>query len=153
MMPQTLLLLNLSILIYCSYYDWKTQTIKLSNLIIIFDIGLLYTIQNQILIGTLITSTIILGMIFLIPCIFSLGSGDFILLLGLGFFFTTQDQLNLFLGIFLITGLIYSIVYIKLYTKTKKILHQDYPLVPAIMISFLMFTILIFLKQFFHLQF
>ena len=142
MIPQTLLFLTFLVLVYCSWYDWKTKKIKLSSLLIVYNIGILYMFLSNINIVNTLSSMLVIGMIFLIPCIYSFGAGDFLLLIGLCLFFPSKQQLDLFLAVFLLVGTIYLIAYYKWFTHSRKqFLKEKFPFIPAIMITFLVFLL------------
>ena len=137
MIEQLFLIIAMVVLGKASEHDYKTKYVKLSTPLLILLCGVLYMMFAENSIIDTIGIVIFTGFIFALPSLFNFGLGDFFIFLGLAFFFGTENAFFLFLSIFLIVWILWTVYYFKKLDKSnKKIWKVEYPLVPAITFSF-----------------
>jgi hypothetical protein len=133
---------------YASRYDWEHRLVQWFIPVILILLGLLYVALGYADPMETLGVLIFTGFIFGLPTLFSFGIGDFLIFMGLAFFLKDQNSLFVFLFIFLAVWLIWTFfVMMKWRDKEKltwrKITTKEYPLVPVILISFLIWGFII----------
>jgi len=137
MFEYSFVILACLILFKASKHDYKTKHVEVHTPFLILLCSFLYMIYSGNNIIDTIGIVFITAFIFALPTIFTFGFGDFLIFIGLAFFIDTTDAFSLFLGIFLVMWIVWTIyLFNKLKVSKKQFWKIDYPLVPAIAISF-----------------
>ena len=137
MIEYLFLLIACAVLFRASKHDYKTHWVELATPFSISLCGFLYMIYSGNNIIDTIGVVIITAFIFAIPTLFSFGVGDFLIFVGLALFIDSSDAFSLFLGIFLVMWVLWTIYLFHKFKVTKKeFLKIEYPLVPVIAMSF-----------------
>jgi len=138
------------ILFIASKHDYKTKTVELYTPFLLLLCSILYMIYSGNNIMDTIGVVILTAFIFALPSLFTFGLGDFLIFFSLAFFIDTTEAFYLFLGIFLVMWVVWTIyIFNKNRVSKKQFWKVEYPLVPAITISFYVWIVynLLFLKM------
>lgn len=157
-----LLLFSIQLLVSLAYiivlylvaiYDYRHLEIRLSDVLLLCGISSVYMITTGAYLGTLVVLVFML-MIFAIPCFFSFGFGDLLVFVSMSPFLAMGD-LWLYLGLFFGCWFLWQLLMI--YKKKRdgsfvsvwdcfrirNLMHLSYPLVPVILVSFIIWSIFI----------
>lgn len=153
-MFQLLLLLGVSVvLVYASYYDLKTHTVRSDVLVLIMLLGILYLFNSSSM--DALSSFANIGLLLLIfgfPMAFNRSWGDILVIAILGLFIQSQTQLTVFLAMILISAVVLAVVLLDRYgyfVHKKKIKDFEFAFIPAISIGFWSMMIHIFVNLYF----
>ena len=158
MMLEILIIIYLIVLLRLSLYDYNTLHVKLSEVILACIIGGIYGFLTGDYIRILALELIMI-MVFGLPCLFSLGLGDFLIFLSLAPFLIIGD-IQLFFLVFFSCWIVWHILMVsqnvifgelknfKESFSKKNITTLFYPLVPVIFISFLIWLFLQYIPRF-----
>ena len=131
------------ILARSSKHDYDTMFVKWETPLLLFICGMFYMILSGNNIWDTVGIVTIIAFLFIIPSFFSFGMGDFLIFLGLGFFIDTQEGLSLFLGIFLVLWIVWTVYMLHKHRVDKKgMWKMEYPLVPVIAFAFYVWIML-----------
>jgi len=152
-MPLALIFLLLSVVVlgYASWYDYKNKMVQTETIVLLIIFGLLYNFTNNSNWVDVLGFVILMAVLFGLPCLIGMGLGDLFLFIGLGLFFNDVLLFRWFLVAFLMFSCVWTAWYVYRFSllKDKKELNRfEFPLVPVILFSFLVYVILLGLHGF-----
>jgi hypothetical protein len=150
--------LYLTVLFFVSRQDYSHMQIGLDGCILLVCLGLLYMVLSQtVFLG--ITMIILMVMVFGIPCMFGLGLGDLMVFISLAPFLVLGN-ISMYLFLFFITWIFWHIILVyknndkgllqglRSSLTKKAIMTQEYPLIPVVLISFIIWLFLLLFQQY-----
>jgi len=138
------LLLSVVVLGYSAWYDYKNKMVQTEVIVLLIIFGLLYNIFNNSNWFDVLGFVILMVMLFLIPCLVGMGLGDLFLFAGLGLFFDDVLLFRWFLIAFLVGSCVWTAWYVykfNLLDDKKELKKFEFPLVPVILFSFLVYVV------------
>lgn len=133
------------LLFYAGWYDMKHKLVEQWVVGLMMCFGALYFLLSGSLldtIGVLFFTIFIWGL----PTLFGFGIGDLLIFISLAFFIPTLDSMWLFYAVFLFYWILWTFYQLVFKDKKKMTLKEfvknDYPLIPVIAVSFMVWIMM-----------
>jgi len=147
-----IIILYLLVLYFVAGYDYYHMRVKLNEGLLLVVLGVAYMVATGLYMETLICLCLLL-MIFGIPCLFGFGLGDLLVFVSLASF-VAMGGIYWFLGVFFIVWVLWGVWMVKKKKdegvfqryrdafSRKLMFTLEYPLVPVILIGFVIWLFL-----------
>lgn len=127
------------LLCYGAYVDYEWHIVEHWMWVELICLGLCFSFifSNVIILVSMVFFTLV---IWGLPVLFTMGLGDLMVLIGINMFFSSIEEIFMFALLFIFIWFCWTIIF-KLWKKIeinrKTFFTYDYPLVPAIAISYI----------------
>ncbi len=147
-----ILFIYIGLLFYVSKFDYDHMAVRYRDGILLVLLGIIFMIVSESYLNSFVCMVLLI-MIFGVPCLFGFGLGDLLVFISLAPFLS-QESIVLYLGVFFFIWIFWHIYLVRKNVieghlqgirasfSKKNIMTLQYPLIPAILISFVCWMVL-----------